>query len=126
MGCEGCESEKPVTRVHQAKVRMTSCLIWETMLTRIDSLEEEAFVRPTIGRHVIRNICERWRHQMQSLQRPVHTIRVIPKRGIRHLELRSEDDVAAPAAKAPSVPFLSYGGRRVPGALVVDMTQADQ
>ena len=29
MGCEGCESEKLVTQVHQARVPMKSSLIWK-------------------------------------------------------------------------------------------------
>ena len=33
----------------------------EAVLTRIDSLDEEALVRPTIGRHVIRKVHEEQR-----------------------------------------------------------------
>ena len=97
----------------------------EAVLTRIDSSDEEALVRPTIGRHVIRKVHEEQRRLVPSDVEPAassahHQGRVaIPRRGISHHELPSEDAVAAPTARAPRVPSLSDG------ALVVDMTQAD-
>ena len=93
----------------------------EAVLTRIDSSDEEALFRPTVGRHVIRKVHEEQRRLVPSdvelaASSAHHQGRVaIPRRGISHHELPSEDDVAAPTARAPRVPSLSDG------ALVVDM-----
>ena len=51
----------------------------EAVLTRIDSSDEEALVRPTTGRHMFRKVREEQRRLVPSdaeLQRQVHTIRV--------------------------------------------------
>ena len=44
MGCEGCESEKPVTQVHQGQSLDDILSDLEAVLTRIDSSDEEALV----------------------------------------------------------------------------------
>ena len=73
----------------------------EAVLTRIDSSDEEALVRPTIGRHVIRKVHEEQRRLVSS---DVETAAssahnqgrvAIARKGISHHELPSED-VAAP------------------------------
>ena len=94
----------------------------EAVLTRIDSSDEEALVRPTSGRHVIRKVHDEQRRVSSSDVEPAassahHQGRVaIPRRDFSHHELPS---VAAPTGRAPRVPSLSDS------ALVVDMTQAD-
>ena len=91
----------------------------EAVLTRINSSDEEPLVRPTTGRHVTRKVREEQSRFLVPADEPAassaHRV-AIPC----HHELPSEVDVAA-----PRVPFLSNHGRRGPGALVVDMTEAD-
>ena len=107
-----------------ALVHQTILSDLEAVLTRINTSDEEPLVRPTTGRHVIRKV-----HEEQSrFSVPAHEPTASSAHRVAipcHHELPSEADVAVPAATAPRVPFLSSHGRRGPGALVVDMTEAD-
>ena len=104
MGCEGCESEKPVTGAHQTTLPRTSS---EAVLTRIDSSDKDALVGPTSGRHVIQKVREEWSKLVPSDAEPeassAHHRVVMPRRGICHHEIPSEVDVAAPAARVSRV-----------------------
>ena len=95
----------------------------EVVLTRIDSSDEEPVVQPITGRHVIRKVHEEQSRFSVLAHEPTASSAhvTIPC----HHELPREVDVAVPTATAPKVPFLSGPGCRGPGALVVDMTEAD-